>query len=84
MDTDTRHSTLDTQRPTLNWDAGGAEHQMAFGYLHGEPMAAVFAGENADPVAFVPWMVLVVAAQQGWEDTPEVLCPSAEEEGVQS
>jgi len=53
-------------RPSLCWEIDGNTYEMAFGYMHGDPTAAVFVNDSTTPV-FIPQDVLDIALHQGWE-----------------
>jgi hypothetical protein len=52
--------------PTLNWHLPDGTHcQMAFGFLSGEPMAALFVGDLN--LVLIPREAMQIAVQDGWE-----------------
>jgi hypothetical protein len=55
--------------PTLNTEETAGEERtltLAFGYLGDEPTAALFVGDNLEPI-LLPREFLQLAIEQGWE-----------------
>ena len=80
---ETNHTPLnphaDEERPvTLNFTNApdGVLITIAFGYQHGEAIAALFHGET---LVLIPRSVLEVALTQGWSDTTVCECCVAED-----
>jgi hypothetical protein len=53
--------TLETTEPST-----GRRLQLAFGYVDGAPMAALFVGDAEEPV-LLPRDFLAAALEQGWQ-----------------
>jgi len=62
--------TTETARPSLCTidPQTGNKLEIAFGYLNGEPVAALFIGDDTTPAAFLDRDFLEIASSQGWAD----------------
>ena len=60
-------STQNEIRPSLCWELGDDTYEMQFGYMHGEPTAALFVNDSTTPM-FIPQEILDIALYQGWAE----------------
>ena len=66
---------MDNERPRSLAFINAADEKevtLTFGYLGGEPTAALFHG---DKLILIPVTVLATAISSGWEDDYSILCP---------
>ena len=70
---------IKTDRPTLCFSnrTDGVQVSMAFGYLDGEPTAALF---HEETLIMIPVGVLATAISSGWEDDYTVLCAALKDD----